>query len=53
MRLPPCGRQSSAEGQNILIGGSGELADTLELVESASLDTGVLALTYRRRREAA
>jgi len=75
------------DGQNILVGGSGELANTLlqhgfvdelrflvspvvlgggrrffedgsaprtmELVEAVSLDMGVLALTYRRRREAA
>jgi dihydrofolate reductase len=74
------------EGQNILVGGSGQLANALlradlvdelrflvspivlgsgrrffedgsaprmmELVEAVSLDTGVLALTYRRQREA-
>jgi dihydrofolate reductase len=73
------------EGQNILVGGSGQLANELlradlvdelrflvspivlgsgrrffadgsaprlmELVEAVSLDTGVLALTYRRQRE--
>jgi len=74
------------DGQNILVGGSGELANTLlqhglvdelrflvspvvlgggrrffedgsprvlELAEAVAFDTGVLALTYRRRREAA
>jgi dihydrofolate reductase len=75
------------DGQNILVGGSGELANTLlqhglvdelrflvspvvlgrgrrffadgsaprvlELAEAAAFDTGVLALTYRRQREAA
>ncbi|MGH8861614.1 MAG: dihydrofolate reductase family protein, partial [Jatrophihabitantaceae bacterium] len=75
------------DGQNILVGGSGRLANGLlqadlvdelrflvspivlgsgrrffedgsaprvmELVEAESLDTGVLALTYRRQREAA
>ncbi len=74
------------EGQNILVGGSGQLANvllradlvdelrflvsplvlgsgrrffedgsaprTMELVEAVSLDTGVLALTYRRQRGA-
>jgi dihydrofolate reductase len=75
------------DGQNILVGGSGELANTLlqhglvdelrflvspvvlgrgrrffadgsaprvlELAEAVAFDTGVLALTYRRQREAA